>query len=372
MVEDNSLIRKMIVHILKKHGYIVDDAADGKLALDKIEKDKPDLVILDILMPVMDGLEVLSFVRKKLSQVELPIILVTAMQDSADIVKGFQLGANDYLPKNFNTEELFARVNTALQIKSYHKLLKERNTTIERELDIARLIQNKLLPHSPPKIPGYEISSLYVPMDKVGGDYYDFFEMNEYTDFYMADVSGHGVPGAFLASVIKMVTQYTAHLTYNPTEILRVMDQAVYERGALGMFATAMIVRLFPKTGEFHYSNAGHVPILIHKRKTNEFIEFTTSGAPLGINYDFKKKDFLLGKNTLDSGDRLILYTDGIIETFDPDEVAFEQARWTEFLIEEKNSSPKVLLEKLLKELKSYSKKDSFEDDLTIVVIDRD
>jgi sigma-B regulation protein RsbU (phosphoserine phosphatase) len=371
VVEDNSLIRKMIVHILRKYGYQVDDASDGQFAIQKIKKDKPDLVILDIVMPVVDGLEVLSEVRKTQSQVELPIILVTAMQDSTDVVKGFQLGANDYLPKNFNQEELFARVNTALQIKTYHKLLKARNNTIERELDIARLIQKKLLPDSPPTLPGYKIHSLYVPMDKVGGDYYDFFQMKDYTDIYMADVSGHGVPGAFLASVIKMVTQYTAQLGYDPTEILRVMDQAVSERGALGMFATAMIVRLYPETGEFQYSNAGHIPILIHRRSTNEFLEFTTSGAALGINYDFKKRDFLLGTSQLLPGDRMIIITDGIIETFSESDIPFEENRWKEFLIEEKDTEPKELLSKLLAELKSYSNKETFEDDLSIVVIDR-
>lgn len=131
----------MITHILKKNNYQVDEADNGKLALEKIDSWKPDLILLDIIMPEMDGLEVLQIIRSKLTQVELPVILVTAMQGSDDIVRGFQLGANDYLPKNFNIEELFARVNTALEIRRYHNLLKQRNKTIERELDIARLIQ---------------------------------------------------------------------------------------------------------------------------------------------------------------------------------------------------------------------------------------
>ncbi|MDF3819947.1 SpoIIE family protein phosphatase [Leptospira sp. 96542] len=372
VVEDNSLIRKMIVHILKKHGYQVDDASDGKLALSKIQKDKPDLVILDIIMPEMDGLELLEKVRQTQSQVELPIILVTAMQGSEDIVKGFELGANDYLPKNFNSAELFARVNTALAIKNYHNLLKIRNNTIERELDIARLIQKKLLPHSAPQIPGYKIASLYVPMDKVGGDYYDFHSMNEYCDFFMADVSGHGVPGAFLASVIKMVTQYTSHLNFDPTEILRVMDQAVSERGALAMFATAVILRLYPNSGKISFSNAGHIPILVHKRLSDEFIELTVPGAPLGINFDFKKKGFVLGHHILDPGDRLILYTDGIGETTNSENIPFDEKRWKEFLIENKNTETEKLTTILRNELQIYGGKTTFEDDLSMVVLDRE
>ncbi|TGN19688.1 SpoIIE family protein phosphatase [Leptospira idonii] len=372
VVEDNALNRRMIVHILRKNGYTVEDCEDGRSALKKIEEWKPHLVLLDIVMPEMDGLEVLQKIRTQQTQVELPIILVTAMQGSEDVVRGFKLGANDYIPKNFNAEELFARVNTALQIRSYHNLLKQRNNTIERELDTARLIQKKLLPGNSPIIAGYSVYSLYVPMDKIGGDYYDYNHMKDYCDFFMADVSGHGVPGAFLASVLKMATQYTHQFNYSPPEILRVMDQAVAERGALGMFATAAILRLFPETGTIQFSNAGHPPILVHRRPTNEFIELTTPGVPLGINYDLKKGTYVQGEFTLQKGDRMVLFTDGILETFNGKNESFEDVGWKQFLTYHKDKPNVSLSLRLIEELKQFSGKEIFEDDITWVVIDYD
>jgi serine phosphatase RsbU (regulator of sigma subunit) len=370
VVEDNSLNRKVIVQKLKKNNYLIEEAENGMIALEKVKSWQPDLILLDVMMPVMDGFQVLDILRQTQSQVELPIILVTAMQDSEDIVKGFHLGANDYLPKNFNTEELLARVNTGLKIRSYHNLLKLRNNTIERELDIARLIQKKILPTKVPYLSGYSIGSLYVPMDKVGGDYYDYFEKEDYCDFFMADVSGHGVPGALIGSILKMSTQYLHRSHYNPTEILKVMDQAVSERGAMGMFATASIVRLFPKEARIEYSNAGHHPLLIHRRSNDTFIELTTPGSPLGINYDFKKLNYIAGEFQLVMGDRIILFTDGIIETVDEKDVDFETSSWINFLEDNKTADVDDLSKKLIQTLKDYSHKNTFEDDLTWVVID--
>jgi serine phosphatase RsbU (regulator of sigma subunit) len=370
VVEDNSFNRRVIMRKLEKSHFQVNDAEDGNQALEKVKSWQPDLILLDIIMPELDGLEVLQIIRKTKSQVELPIILVTAMQDSEDVVKGFKLGANDYLPKNFNTEELLARVTTGLQIRNYHKLLQERNTTIERELDIARLIQKKILPVSAPSIPGYAIGSLYVPMDKVGGDYYDYNETPDYCDFFMADVSGHGVPGALLASILKMSIQHL-HETHNePTEILKVMDKAVFERGTNGMFATAMIVRLFPKEGRIIYSNAGHHPLIVQRRSDDSFISLTTKGAPLGINFDLRRMNYQIGEFKLEKGDRLILFTDGIIEAMDENNVEFDTNEWLPFLKNNKDATIESLSESLITTLQNYSKKITFEDDLTWIVID--
>ncbi len=370
VVEDNELNRKVIVQKLKKNLYKIDEAENGLMALEKVKTWKPDLILLDVMMPEMDGFQVLEILRQTQSQVELPIILVTAMQDSEDIVKGFKLGANDYLPKNFNTEELLARVNTGLKIRSYHKLLQLRNNTIERELDIARLIQKKILPLSTPNLPGFTIGSLYLPMDKVGGDYYDYFEAEGYCDFFMADVSGHGVPGALIASILKMSMQYCHLSPQSISDILTNMDQAVSERGALGMFATAVILRLFPKEAKFTYSNAGHHPLLIHRRANDTFIELSTPGTPLGINFDFKKLAYLEVEFQLEIGDRIILFTDGIIEAVNAEEVDFETAIWKNFLKENKNAEITDLSEKLIQILKVFSNKETFEDDITWVVID--
>ncbi len=372
VVEDNNSIRKGIVRILsQKGGFDVEEAQDGAIGVEKIRSFKPHLVLLDVVMPVMDGFEVLQIVRKEFSSMELPIILVTAMQDSEDIVKGFELGANDYLPKAFNQAELFARVYNFLQMRDYHLQLKERNLIMERDLDISRLIQEKLLPEKNPSIPGFQIQSLYVPMDKIGGDYYDFFPGKDSLDIFIADVSGHGVPGAFIASVLKMTSHYLHDSEGSLNNLMTRMDRAVFERGALGMFATAFLVRIFFGEGKIQYCNAGHCPLLIHRRSTSEFIELVTPGAPLGINFDLKKGvAFKVGEFHLKPQDRLILYTDGIIETTNKNFEPFEEFGWKAFLNEVSKDPLQSLSKSLITKLKSYSEKELFEDDLTWVILD--
>lgn len=372
VVEDNNINRKAIVRLLiQQGGFEVGEAENGKIALSKIGEFKPHLILLDVIMPEMDGFEVLEHVRKDYSSLELPIILVTSMQESEDIVKGFHLGANDYLPKAFKPAELFARVNNFLQTRDYHLQIKERNRTMERDLDISRLIQEKLLPEKNPSIPGFEIQSLYVPMDKIGGDYYDFFEGKDFFDVFIADVSGHGVPGAFIASVLKMTSHYLHDAALSLNQLMSEMDQAVSERGALGMFATGFILRIFYLEGKIQFCNAGHCPLLVHRRSTSEFIELTTTGAPLGINFDMKKgTPFKVGEFQLKPKDRLYLYTDGIVETANKDFGIFEDIEWRPFLEAMVNEPSTTLSQKLISKLKAFSGKDSFEDDLTWVTLD--
>ncbi|GBF51890.1 integral membrane sensor hybrid histidine kinase [Leptospira ryugenii] len=372
MVDDDSINRKILAKPLLQHHYEVIEAVNGLDALSKVSEENPDMLLLDLMMPEMDGYSVLQHLRKTKSQVELPIILITAMHDSQDIVKGFHLGANDYLQKNFNKEELLARIESALQIKSFHSQLKERNNIIEKELDIARLIQINILPKKSPFLPGFVVSSLYVPMDKVGGDFFDYEEEEEYCDFLIADVSGHGVPGALLATVLKMSFQYAHTLKLSPTDTLKLMDQSVSERGALGMFATAMILRIFPKTGLVEYSNAGHHPLLLHRRTENIFLEFSTPGIPLGLNYELKRKPFLKSEFTLVPGDRLILCTDGILETTDGQGSDYDSLRWKDFLSENIECKTEVLPNLLLKDLYTFTPSANFNDDLALLVIDFD
>jgi len=361
----------MIARILTKHRFTVREATNGREALEAVNQKLPELILLDILMPEVDGITVLKELRRSYTTAELPILLVTAMQESEDIVNGLKLGANDYLPKKFNAEELFARVSTALQIRNYHLQLKERNNIMERDLDIARLIQKKLLPKEPPQLPGIQFETLYVPMDKVGGDYYDFFPKHNSLDIFIADVSGHGIPGAFLASVLKMSSQFYQKEEMPLNTMMAMLDEAVYERGALGMFATAFWLRIYPESRKIQYSNAGHSPLLLHRRHKQEFIELATPGSPLGINYEMKKRaPFQMGEFTVEPGDRLILYTDGIIETVNEHIQAYEDVLWKKFLHDHANTPLNELSANLLDSLRSFSGSNTFNDDVTWVVMD--
>lgn len=371
IVDDNDVNRQMLARILQKQGYFIEEARNGIDALNQINDQAPDLVVLDVSMPGMDGFSVLGEIRKTRSQVELPVLILTVKQDSDDIVKGLKLGANDYLPKSYDFEVLFARVNSAIQISKFHSLLKQRNEVMEKELDMARLIQRKILPLGPPKIPELEIDSLYVPMDKLGGDYFDFFERKDSLDIFIADVSGHGVPGAFLASILKLSFHHLQSENLPLNEIMTKLDRTIFDNGALGMFATAFWVRINLISKKIDFCNAGHRALIIQNKKSGDIKELTTVGSPLGINYNMNQAaPFHVNSHQLISGDRIILCTDGVLEAMNENSEVYETNRWKDFLTININTPLPQMSERLLEDLIDFRGKNTFSDDLTWVIAD--
>ncbi|MCP4132855.1 MAG: AAA family ATPase [bacterium] len=253
-----------------------------------------------------------------------------------------------------------------LELEQANEKLAQRNRVIEDELTVARLLQQKLLPGDLPEIPGYRGEVIYIPMDKVGGDFYDFKTNENFIELFIADVSGHGLPGAFLSMITKMSFENITEKK-SPKDVLVQINDVICRSTVLSNYVTAFYCIINRKTNVMRFSNAGHFPPFVYRKKSDEFFDLRTKGHPLGWFKTIKLEDKEIG---LLPGDRVILYTDGITECENPLRELFGEERFKDFVRENSGLSPEEFTRALIAHLKEYSERDDFVDDLCLIVFD--
>src|SRR5574337_1214524 len=201
--------------ILTRAGYRVVRASNGVEVMERVRQSPPDLILLDVMMPRLDGLEVLRALRGNPDTSQIPVIMLTQKTRVEDQVQGFESGADDYVPKPFEPQELLARISSLLRRSEKVRALGPlmgvlgewfSNQGIEQlghELAAAREIQMRLLPPALPTLAGVEIGAAVTPTKSVGGDFYDFVPMPDGVGFAVGDVSGKGIPAALLMVMIR-------------------------------------------------------------------------------------------------------------------------------------------------------------------------
>lgn len=367
IVDDEPVNLKVIENQLSLEGCRILTAGNGMDAINIINLETPDLVILDVMMPKMTGYHVCRLIREKYSLYSLPVLLLTAKNRIEDIVAGFEAGANDYLSKPFDRRELLARTDMLITLKEAvgkHNRLEN----IQKELEIARRIQNSILPDRLPLITGLDIQAVYRPMELVGGDLYDFhYNGDNGIGILIADVSGHGIPAALISSMVK-IAFYLQNTTFNqPDNLLMNIHRTIYGKCETHFVAaTYVYVDMFGK--KLLHSNAGHSPLVIHRRSTGEIIKVKSRGKILGLleveNIELVEFDIL-------AGDRIILYTDCVIEARNLNGELFGEARFYEYIENCSTDNADHFVRSLTDRLEKWSsERGGFEDDLTIIVAD--
>jgi PAS domain S-box-containing protein len=365
IVDDNPDMRDFLTYLLKKQ-YAVHWAENGKAGLDAATRLSPDLIITDVMMPVMDGHELTRRLKDDGVLRHIPVIMLTAKAEMSHKLEGLEHGADDYLTKPFNSKELLARVKTLLKTREYEKSIFRRNHEIEQEMEVARLLQHRLLPERIIELPGYDSHAEYIPMDKVGGDFYDYTCQDRFIDLFIADVSGHGLPGAFLAMMTKMSLESVID-RQSTSRTLGLVNDVICRSTVNSNYVTSFLCRIDTRSNNITFSNAGHVPPLVYRRNSGEVHELNARGMPLGWfrNLQIEEKEFQLL-----SGDRLVLYTDGITESMDPRRELFGDDRFREFIVANSALTPVDFCDTLLARLREFSQNDKFDDDLTLIVFD--
>ena len=330
IVDDQASNARLLKDILEREGYLIYLARDGQEGLEAARRMLPDLILLDILMPIKDGFQVCTELREDPDIDPVPIIFLSGKTDPAMIVKGLDAGGNDYIAKPFNKSEVLARIRT--QLKTYQLRqrlnaanadLKQKQSRIEEDLQAAAVIQRSLLPLQHPDIDFGILSWSFAPCEKVGGDIFNFFQLDEeHWALYMLDVSGHGVPSSMISvSVSQLLHPQTGLLIkkstakppfyqlVSPSELLSELDR-LYPFERFGKFFTMSYVICNCRTGELCYSSAGHPPPVILRQGGKR--EILDRGGPIiGLGGVLPYDE---GRSRLDPGDRLYLYTDGIFE----------------------------------------------------------
>ncbi len=365
VVDDNEDMRNFMKIILQKR-YNVIFAENGEEGVSKAEKSRPDLILTDVMMPVMNGFDMTSIIKNDEKLKTTPVIMLTADTDLMNKVAGLEFGADDYLHKPFNTIELLTRIFSLLKNYDYQQIISRRNDEIEDELEVARLLQQRLLPTTMPEISGYYEHAIYLPMDKIGGDFYDVEERDGFLNLFIADVSGHGLPGAFLATITKIALENITTRA-SASKVLYLLNNVILRYTVKSNFVTAFFSIIDINTNVMRFASAGHTSPILYRKKNDEFIDLAGSGTPLGWFNDIRIEEKTI---QLESGDRIIFYTDGITECNNVIDGMYEEDRLRAMIKKYSSNSPEIFSKELMKELEIYNGGKSFEDDITMVVLD--
>lgn len=319
-------------------------AANGQEALERIREAAPDLVLLDIMMPIMDGFTVLEQAKADPAIRDIPIIIISANNDLPSVVKGLKKGAEDYLPKPFEPTILYARISASLDRKRLRDQEQLYLQSLENELNIARKIQQDFLPPEIPEVNGWELAAYFKAAKFVAGDYYDAFRLSDGNlVFLVGDVCGKGIGAALFMTLFRSLLRATSIAGYfsqeNETASLppaRRIQQAVsitnhyvaethYQNL---MFSTIFIGVLNVNDGRLTYINGGNeAPLLL--RADGGLEQLKPTGPVIGYMSDAK---FKIGETQLNKHDSLLAFTDGIPDSKNLQDEFFGHKRLLETL----------------------------------------
>ena len=368
LLVDDEPANIQIVNSILKDIYKTRIATSGAKALELANQEPaPDLILLDVMMPEMDGYEVCSRLKSADHTRDIPVIFLTGQTEIDDETKGFEVGAVDYIHKPFSPAVVQARVRTHLMLRGVREQLARQLQAIQCEMDTARQIQLSILPREIPVIKGLDISARYLPMTAVAGDFYDFIPIDENRiGILVADVSGHGMPAALISSMLKIALDGQAKCALEPARVLAGLNQALCGKFQ-GHFVTAVYVVVDTERQSLLYAGAGHPPLIFMDHSAGEARDFLENGLFLGF---FPEATYTAVEIPFKVGDWGVLYTDGILEMTDPSDEQFGLDRFKQFLQYNHGLSAGQFVDALLDELSRWSDLASgreSEDDITLL-----
>jgi sigma-B regulation protein RsbU (phosphoserine phosphatase) len=313
IVDDTPANLKLLSQILTDQGYKVRVAVNGAQALASIGLAVPDLILLDVKMPGIDGFEVCRQLKANPKTNKVPVIFISALDDLKDKLEGFSVGGVDYISKPFQIEEVKARVESLLFIRRAQQILEINNKRMQRELNLAGHLQKNFLPQKFIDVEGWEISAALQPALETSGDFYDLFRLADgKIAILIADVVDKGVSAALLM-VLAWALLRERILSYpeQPEAIFSEVNQQILSILQDLEYVTAFLGILTPQTGKLIYANAGHNPPIIFQSREKGILQLNRTGMPLGLS---EETQWTQATAELNVGDVLLLYTDGLTE----------------------------------------------------------
>jgi sigma-B regulation protein RsbU (phosphoserine phosphatase) len=370
LLVDDTAANLRVATSLLEDSYEVRIATHGGMALELMKiHPTPDLILLDVMMPGMNGYEVCARLKADPQTRDTPVIFLTGQSDVTDEQRGFQVGAVDYIQKPFSEAIIKARIQTHLTLRAAREQLSRQLEILRDDLETARQVQLSILPHQMPKIAGLEIAARYVPLAALGGDFYDFIVVDEKRiGMLVADVSGHGTPASLIASMLKIsLADQTAHAAA-PARMLSRLNQTLFGKFR-HHYVTAAYVYVDMEKKILRYAGAGHPPILVRDGLSGNVREVLENGLILS---SFREAAYFQVELPLTPGDWVVLYTDGVSEAKNRAGHQFGLDRFTEFLKNQRATGADEFADQLLDELWHWIGRaggDELEDDVTFLAL---
>ncbi len=321
IVDDELPNRAYLKKILTARGCEVLEASDGAIALQLVRAHKPDLALVDVMMPGISGYEVCQTMKSDPALQEIPVIMVTARTDIADIERAFLLGAFDYIRKPFNPRELIVRVRNALLLKRSTEEVRVWKQKMSHELEVAGSLQRKLFAARPLLTERFEVRAVFQPSMNIGGDFFDVLPLKEGgLAVYAGDVSGHGIGPAMISSMLKaMLTDLIrAYADRGPAAVCTELNVRFRRQvDNPEVYATLFLALFDPLHQHWHCLNCGHpAPLFFERRGATPVLLDQNGDLPIGLGdergagYSVDSEMILTGP----PGSLLFLYTDGLTE----------------------------------------------------------
>ena len=358
LVDDEPFNIDYLEQELEESKYITIAATNGKEALEQVQAESPDLVLLDIMMPIMDGFEVLARLKDDPATRDIPVIIISADSHMHSVVKGIQLGAEDYLPKPFEPILLRARISSSLEKKRLRDLQQLYLKGLERELDIGREIQLGFLPAELPKVEGWEIAAFFKAAREVTGDFYDSFVLpNGHFVCVLGDVCDKGVGAALYMTLFRslmraaLTTDFFFSKDLSPLTAAERLLQAVAftnhyiaeTHADANMFATLFVGMIDQASGLLSYINCGNEsPFLVRKDRALETLPPTGPAVGIITEAKFSVKEVVLEKHDL-----FLVFTDGVPDSKNAQDEFFGHERVRSILEDCDQISPTILLQQV-------------------------
>jgi len=402
VVDDEDLILKVMKSFFLRRKDHCDVASNGVDALRQIEKERYDLILSDISMPGMDGLELIR--RVKTIQPHTVCILMSGLGSRGDVISALKIGVFDFIDKPM--PDLAALTMVVDRAAESGRVVRERNALLENlreqnskleysllrlheafgqlrqqedawesDLQKAQRVQRKFLPSGFTRVPGFDFFGYYAPCEQLGGDFFGTLSLLDgRVALYLVDVAGHGVSAAMITVTFRELmrarrrTASDDTLFGEPAEVLRYMNEALLEENfEPPIFVSMMYCVIDPRTHEVSVACAGHpAPILVSGQ--NQVQAVAAGGTVLGTQ---SVAHYTTIKIQLKPGDALLFYSDGLSEVRNPEGTEFSAARLEEIMGEQHAKTAKTIGDQVEKQLHDHLEQSSPTDDITFLVVAR-
>lgn len=369
IVDDEPVNRQVFANYLSLQNYSISQASNGLEALELLENGfKPDLILLDVMMPRLTGYEVTQKIRETWQANELPILLLSAKNQVSDLVVGLDVGANDYLTKPISKDELLARLKTHLNIKQ----LKAENLRLATELEITRQLQQMLLPRERElgTIAGLDIAGFMEPAEEVGGDYYDVLKYNGSLKIGIGDVTGHGLEsGVLMVMVQTAIRTLLCNNETDPTKFLSAVNRTIYDNvQRMNSDKNLSLSLLDYQQGQLRLSGQHEEMIVVREDGHLERIDTIDLGFPIGLEENID--DFISHIQVqLHPRDVVVLYTDGITEAENLGGEQYGIDRLCAVVRDNRQQSAEQIKQAVLTDVRAHIGKQKVYDDITLLVL---
>jgi phosphoserine phosphatase RsbU/P len=374
MVDDDLIDRRAVRRALGA-GYLVVEAENGDEARQSFDSAQPDCVLLDYNIPGTDTLELLDRFRQR-----VPVVMLTGEDDVGAVVAAMKAGAHDYLSKNeFSAAGLDRAIQRSIgkadrqrrqvearqRLRSEYRSEKRRRRELEASLQIARDIQQNLIPSTPPQVEGFEFCGVCLPIEETAGDFFDYFPMEDGTlGIVVGDISGHGIGPALLTAETRAYLRALSRASSDVGQVATIVNRLLWDDVLGGRFATLFFGRLDPAARTLTYASAGHPAYLIHP--SGEFKVLDSDAPPLGM-FD----DLVIPTSapvTMTTDDVLFVATDGLFEAAAPDGALLGREYCIRLTAANCRSPVEKIVDELLHATHTFADGMPLHDDLTIVI----